>query len=194
MIYRASKIICTFILQNFRRWQVQGRDNLPTEGGFMVVSNHTSYWDPVAVGCAINPRIHYMAKAELFRIPVLSSLIITFGAFPVNREKADRHAIRTALKLLEEGKVVGIFPEGTRGNSGELLKPHMGAAMLAVKAQVPVVPIAVLDSKGFFRRLKLRIGKPIYLEKREEGQTSKQIMEVGTEKIMSEISHLMQLK
>jgi len=194
MIYQASKLICTFVLKTLRRWQVQGRDNLPTEGGFLVVSNHTSYWDPVAVGCAINPKIHYMAKAELFRIPLFRSLIISFGAFPVNREKADRQAIRTALKLLEEGKVVGIFPEGTRSHSGELLQPHLGAAMLAVKAQAPVVPIAVLASKGFVGRLKLRIGKPIYLESRQEGQTSKQIVEAGTEKIMSEISHLMHLK
>ena len=194
MIYQASKLICTFVLKTLRRWQVQGQDNLPTEGGFLIVSNHTSYWDPVAVGCAINPKVYYMAKAELFRIPVFRNLLTNFGAFPVNREKADRQAIRTALKLLEEGKVVGIFPEGTRSHSGELLQPHLGAAMLAVKAQAPVVPIAVLGSKGFVGRLKLRIGKPIYLESRQEGQTSKQIVEAGTEKIMSEISHLMQLK
>ena len=194
MIYQSSKLICTFVLKNLRRWQVQGRDNLPTEGGFLVVSNHTSYWDPVAVGCAINPRIHYMAKAELFRIPILRNLITAFGAFPVHREKADRQAIRTALKLLEEGKVVGIFPEGTRSHSGKLLQPNLGAAMLAVKAQVPVIPIAILGSKGFLGGLKLRIGKPIYLENRQEGQTSKQIVEAGTEKIMSEIFSLMQLK
>ncbi|ACV62930.1 1-acyl-sn-glycerol-3-phosphate acyltransferase [Desulfofarcimen acetoxidans DSM 771] len=194
MIYQTSKFLCTAVLKILRRWQIQGLGNLPAKGGFLIVSNHTSYWDPLAVGCAIKPRIYYMAKAELFKIPVFRELITSFGAFPVHREKADRQAIRMALKLLKEGKVVGIFPEGTRSHSGELLQPHLGAAMLALKSQVPVVPVAVLDSKGIFRRLKLNIGKPFYIGNRQSDQTPKEIIEAGTEQIMSEISHLMQLK
>jgi len=159
MFYRLARFICRIILV-LRRWEVRGASNLPMEGGVVLVANHVSYWDPVVVGCAINRRIHFMAKSELFDIPVLSTIIRALGTFPVRRDKSDRAAIRTAIKLLEEGHVVGVFPEGTRSHSGELLKPHLGAAMLALKAGVPMLPVAVRGTKGFWGKIMVNIGKP----------------------------------
>ena len=84
-----------------------------------------------------------MAKAELFRIPVLGFLIRELGAFPVQRGAADRSAIRRALRILNDGGVVGVFPEGTRNRRGEVLNPQGGAALIALKAGVPVLPAAI---------------------------------------------------
>ena len=98
-----------------------------------------------------------MAKAELFKIPVVGHVIALSGAFPVHRDKTDRIAIRTALRLLKEGQVVGIFPEGTRSHSGEMLKPHLGAAMLALKSGAPILPVALSGTRGVWGKVKVRV-------------------------------------
>jgi len=150
MFYKFARLLCRIILVLLRRWEVKGAENLPSGGGAVLVANHVSYWDPVVVGCAFNRRVYFMAKSELFEIPLLGPLISVLGAFPVRRDKSDRNAIRIAVKLLEEGNVVGIFPEGGRSRTGELMKPQPGAAMLAFKAGVPVLPVALILSAGRF--------------------------------------------
>ena len=127
----------------------------------MLASNHVSYWDPVAIVCAIERQVYFMAKAELFNIPVVGYAVRVSGAFPVRREVTDYQALRTALRLLHQGEVVGIFPEGTRNKSEGMLQPHFGAAMLALKTGVPVVPIAVIGSRGVIGKLIVRIGRPL---------------------------------
>ncbi|OPY58924.1 MAG: 1-acyl-sn-glycerol-3-phosphate acyltransferase [Pelotomaculum sp. PtaU1.Bin035] len=167
MFYCFARFICRVILAVFRRWEVRGAMNIPAEGGLILVVNHISYWDPVVVGCAIDRKVHFMAKSELFNVPLLGPVILALGTFPVRRDKSDRTAVRTAIKLLEEGHVVGVFPEGTRSRTGELLKPHRGAAMLAMKAGVPMLPVAVSGTKGFFSKIIVNMGKPLLYGKRE---------------------------
>jgi len=188
MFYRLTRFICRIILV-LRRWEVRGASNLPMEGGLVLVANHVSYWDPVVVGCAINRRIHFMAKSELFDIPILSTIIRALGTFPVRRDKSDRTAIRTAIKLLEEGNVVGVFPEGTRSHSGELLKPHLGAAMLALKAGVPMLPVAVSGTRGFWDKITVNIGKPqLY---KADAKTSRAVLENVSDSVMAQIAVLL---
>lgn len=133
MFYSVSKIICLSFLKLVRQLKVLGDSRLSADQGIIVVANHISYWDPLVIGCSLNRRIYFMAKAQLFNYFVLGSIITKLGAFPVQREGADRSSIRRALELLSAGKVVGIFPEGTRSKTGEMLNPHLGAAMLALK-------------------------------------------------------------
>ncbi len=161
MIFGILKFLVRIILALVRRWEVKGIENIPGSGGVVLVANHVSYWDPVVVICAFKRRVYFMAKAELFKIPVVGYVVAISGAFPVRRDRADRNAIRTALKLLEEGQVVGVFPEGTRSHSGEMLKPHLGAAMLALKSGAPVLPVAVSGTRGFWGKIRVRVGKPI---------------------------------
>lgn len=132
----------------------------------VVIANHVSYWDPVVVGSLFPRQVYFMAKKELFSYPVLGMAIKRLGAFPVDREHAARTAIKRALTLLKNGEVVGIFPEGTRSKTGELLAPYQGAAYLAVRAGVPVCPIALRGTKkifdqGLFRKFHIRIGPPM---------------------------------
>lgn len=185
MFYRFARLLCRLVLFILRRWKVEGAENLPPAGGVLVVSNHASYWDPVVVGCALGRQVHFMAKADLFKIPLLGPVIRALGAFPVQRGSGDRQAIRRALELLGEGRVVGIFPEGTRSKTGELLDPHRGAAMLALKAKVPVLPVALLNTPGLRGRVRVRVGKPVQLA------GSRQDYEALSREIMREIKRLM---
>ena len=144
-----------------RRWKVNGLDHLPPQGGLVIVSNHTSYWDPIIVGCAITRRVNYMAKEELFQYPVFRNIITAMAAFPIKRDQSDRAAIRKALNYLSEGQIVGVFPEGTRNAGETLMAPEMGAAMLALKAGVPVLPIGLVGARGVFSKVTVNIGEPV---------------------------------
>lgn len=186
MIYRLLKFLARMILITVRRWDVQGRENLPASGGAVLVANHVSYWDPVVVICAFRRKVHFMAKSELFKIPVIGYVLRISGSFPVRRDKSDREAIRTAIRLLEEGQVVGVFPEGTRSHSGELLKPHLGAAMLAAKAKVPMIPIALTGTRGGFGRVRMTIGVPIVCQ--ESKKSSKAELEKASDHVMEQIA------
>lgn len=169
MIFRTLKFLVRIILVVVRRWEIEGAENIPDSDGVVLVANHVSYWDPVVVICAFKRKVYFMAKAELFKIPVVGYVVGISGAFPVRRDRTDRNAIRTALRLLEEGEVVGVFPEGTRSHSGEMLKPHLGAAMLALKSGAPVLPVAVSGTRGFWGKIRVRVGRPIPVESFKTG-------------------------
>lgn len=136
---------------------------MPAEGPVIVVANHISYWDPVLIAAALPRRIFFMAKKELFSIPVLGFFLKSWGMFPVDRFHLNRDSIKRTLELLKQGQVIGIFPEGTRSKTGSLLPPNTGAAYFAVKTGVPVCPAGVIKvegatSWGIFRKMALRIG------------------------------------
>lgn len=191
MFYRLARVVVRVVLLLLRRWKVVGKDNMPHQGGVIVVSNHTSYWDPLAVGCALNRPIHYMAKAELFQNSLFAGLIRGLNAFPVERGKSDRNAIRYAVNLLTTGQVLGIFPEGTRSATGELQRAHLGAAMLAFKAGVPVVPVGISGSKGIFNPLEVRIGQPLPLPPVSGSRPNREQLECYSEQVMTAVGKLL---
>lgn len=190
MFYRLAWVVMRVVLLLLRRWKLYGSDNIPRQGGIIVVSNHSSYWDPVAVGCALRRPIHYMAKAELFKNPLFAMLIRALKAFPVERGKSDRNAIRYAVNLLLAGEVVGIFPEGTRSKTGELQRAQLGAAMLAFKAGVPIVPVAISGSKGITKQLKVAIGRPLPLPAVDTRPTREQLVNYS-EQVMAAVGRLL---
>lgn len=125
-----------------------GIERLPEAGGAVVAVNHFSALDPPLLGSFSRRTLYFMAKAELFAIPVVGEILVWTGTFPVRRGEGDREALRLARRLAGEGCVVGIFVEGTRSRSGELGPIHPGAAMIAMQEGVPVVP-CVIDSFGW---------------------------------------------
>ncbi|MBO8127951.1 MAG: 1-acyl-sn-glycerol-3-phosphate acyltransferase [Peptococcaceae bacterium] len=189
MIYALARAILRWVLL-LRRWNVGGLQHMPKHGGVIVASNHISYWDPVVVGCCFQRRVYFMAKAELFRYPVFGSLLRILGAFPVHRSGADRQAIRTALQHLKQGRVLGIFPEGTRSKTGKMLAPQMGTALIALKAGVPVLPVAVSGTRGVFGKIKVKIGKPLVFQNYYAKKPSKEDLKKVSEVIMEHIAAL----
>ena len=113
MFYYLVRGLVKFVLL-FLGLKFEGIHNLPKKGAVIIVANHVSAWDPLLVAVGSPRPVHFMAKAELYQNQILARLLNALNAFPVKRGQADRNAIRKALKLLESGKVLGIFPEGTR--------------------------------------------------------------------------------
>jgi 1-acyl-sn-glycerol-3-phosphate acyltransferase len=130
-------------LHGYFRGRVYGVENVPRTDPLIVVSNHASYFDPPMLSCAVGRPVAYMAKEELFEIPVLKQAIALYGAYPVKRGSGDRGAIRAALNALQQGWAVGVFLEGTRTEDGLIHDPKLGAAMIAAKAGVPLLPVSL---------------------------------------------------
>jgi 1-acyl-sn-glycerol-3-phosphate acyltransferase len=147
------------------RARVYGRENVPASGPLIVACNHVSYLDPPLMGCLCPRRISYMAKKELFEVPVLGAMIRGLGAYAVDRKGSATSAIRRSLQVLEAGGAVGIFPEGTRNRSGEV-QPQTGVALLASLAKAPVVPACIVGSDQALRlhRIDVAFGPPISLQ------------------------------
>lgn len=144
LLYSLSKwSVISPIFHTYFRGRIRGAEKVPLTGPLVIVSNHGSYFDPPLLSCAVRRPVAYMAKDELFRIPLLSQIIKIYGAYPVNRSTGDRAAIRAALGALEKGWAVGIFLEGTRTADGHITSPKLGAAMVAAKAKVPILPICL---------------------------------------------------
>jgi 1-acyl-sn-glycerol-3-phosphate acyltransferase len=158
------------ILHTYHRVKIWGAEQVPQQGPLIVVSNHASNFDPLIVAnCTCRP-VAFMAKEELFQVPVLKQLITLYGAYPVKRGSADRSAIRSALACLEAGWAVGLFLEGTRTEDGRITDPKLGAAMIAAKAQVPLLPISLWGTEAIFQKgqslphaapVTVRIGAPL---------------------------------
>ncbi|NLW07895.1 MAG: 1-acyl-sn-glycerol-3-phosphate acyltransferase [Clostridia bacterium] len=167
MFYRVAKCICYLFLRFFCRWEVEGREHLPPSGPVIVFANHVSYLDPVVVGVALSRPVYFMAKEELFKIPVLKWIITGLHAFPVRRGQSDRSALKAAMQILNEGRVLGIFPEGKRSKDGRLNPFLGGAAFLAIKTGAPLLPVAIINSNKVLqgKRLKVQIGPPLYFER-----------------------------
>lgn len=182
--------LATAVLHLFFRFKRSGMEHIPTEGGTLIVSNHISNNDPWVVGAAALPRPSYfMAKAELFRVPLLKGLIRRLGAFPVRRGEADRDAIRIARGLLASGQAVVMFPEGTRSRDGQLLPAFSGAGSLALEPGVIVVPAAVWGSQRRFGPIRVVFGSPVDLSGIEGASKSKRAQE-ATARVMSAIADL----
>lgn len=160
--------------------KVEGRENLPAEGAFIVAPNHKSNWDPPVIGVAVYNRvIHYMAKEELFKNPFFGALLRFYGTFPVRRGVVDRAALRKAVRVLKDGHALGIFPEGTRIHGEGLGKFHSGMASIALMTGVPIVPVAVVGTaalpKG--RGAAVLIGRAIPVKKQR--MTDEKVEEIN---------------
>ena len=164
---RAYQLLARPVLRIFRV-RVEGAENLPDEGGYLYCSNHICLFDPILICAAAHTKVHYMAKKELFKVPLLSSLIKILGAYPVDRGGTDVGAVRHSIAMLSEKKSIGIFIQGHRYKGVPLreTKPKNGVAMIANRANAPVIPICIkMKNNRFvpFCRITLAIGKPVVM-------------------------------
>jgi 1-acyl-sn-glycerol-3-phosphate acyltransferase len=159
--------------------RIYGLENVPMTGPVIVAANHRSYLDPPLLGAWFPRTIHYMAKKELFTIPVLGWILRNVHSFPVNRETADPSAIKHALRTLRAGDCVGIFPEGTRNIDGAA-QARRGAVLIAATAKCPIVPVGLVNTESAFRRFRaapveVNIGKPMMFQGTERKATKDEL-------------------
>ena len=128
------------------RGRCRGMERVPRQGPLVVVANHGSHLDPPLLGHTLPRPVSFMAKAELFTVPILGPLIRSLGAYPVSRGASDREAIRTALGRLELGWATGIFLDGTRQASGRVEDPQLGAALLSARSGAALLPVALVNT------------------------------------------------
>jgi len=170
MLYNFGKFLFYIFFSLFRRVKIEGRENVPKEGPLLLFANHPSAWDMILIGVFMKRKVHYMAKAELFKNPFLAWLFKSLGAFPVKRGKGDVGSVKTVFRLLDEGKVVGIFPEGTRTPGKDPKKRKMGAALLATRSKAPVLPVGVVWNKKIFSKVRLVFGKPFIIQNEKDSE------------------------
>ncbi|MDP4105495.1 MAG: lysophospholipid acyltransferase family protein [Bacillota bacterium] len=185
--YTFARSVVNAIFRPLYRIKAIGAEQFPKEGGVLLCCNHISNFDPIVVGIMIKRNVYYMAKEELFKLPVFGKVVEMCNAFPVKRGMSDREALRKGLKVLKEGHVLGLFPEGTRSKNGELGKGLAGAGFFALKSDAAVVPCAIIGPYKSFRKLKMVYGSPIDMTELRKNKAS---AEEATELIMSEIHKL----
>lgn len=162
--YRVIRWLLIVVGHVIFRYRTHGQENIPSTGGVVLCSNHTSMMDVVFLISTCKRQIHFMAKAELFRIPILKHAFRWMGAFPVERGTGGADALAKAQALVQEGKVMGIFPEGTRSKTGTPGKAKSGAAVVVAKTGAPVVPVSIYRKAGkmrLFAKATVRYGQPI---------------------------------
>ncbi len=186
-LYSLGRSLFNGIFYGGYRIQVEGLENVPKEDGVLICSNHISYLDPPLVGASSGRTVHFMAKAELFEVPILKNILPKIHAFPVRRGMSDKQALRKGLELLRNGKAVGLFPEGTRSKTGEIGSGLAGAGFFAMKTDAKVIPCAIIGPFKLFRSVKIVYGPEIdFSELKERKASAKE----ATEKIMAEIRNL----
>lgn len=162
-MYKFVRAVSLFYIYAFNRVKVTGKENIPTEGPLIICANHHSVFDILLLLTVFKRRIVFMAKKELFKIPVMSFFLKRLNAIPVDREGTPISAVRAAMKTLRAGEQLGIFPEGTRYNTGDGSDARGGVAMFSYKCKTPIVPIHLVYKRNvnFCNSYEVRIGKPI---------------------------------
>ncbi|WRP05091.1 lysophospholipid acyltransferase family protein [Rossellomorea aquimaris] len=186
-LYSFAKGLVKSILSPLYRIEVKGLEHFPEEGGVLLCTNHIDNLDPPVVGISAPRPVSFMAKEELFSVPVLGKLLPDLRAFPVKRGMSDREALRKGLQVLKRGDVLGLFPEGTRSKTGKIGKGLAGAGFFALRSDAYVVPCAIIGPYKPFRKLKVVFGPPIAMEGIREQKLN---AEKTTEIIMQHIEKL----
>ena len=193
--YRVLRPVFTVIFRTIWPLRVVGVEHVPKEGAGVVVSNHRSMIDPFVVSYGAHRLVSFMAKEELFGVFFVGLLIRKLGGFPVDRSRQDASSLRVALSVLKGGELLGMFPEGTRSTTGEMLEMRTGAVRLAAKAGVPIIPAAVVNTQSALppgklirlARIEVHFGPAFDItelyEKHEKGEATQMALEMLKERI-----------
>ncbi|PZC50982.1 MAG: 1-acyl-sn-glycerol-3-phosphate acyltransferase [Chloroflexi bacterium] len=198
IVYETSNLLFRGAISVFGDLEVTGKENVPRKGALIVVSNHLSDTDPGILNASIPRRVQYMAKADLFRNPLVHHLFRAYGAFPINETGQEHYSINESLRILSRNGAMGIFPEGAK-NPNSLGRAMLGTALIAMLSGAPILPIGITgtESLGNFFRLcypkghfKITIGEPFI--PRDSGRSRlRENVEALTDTIMEHIAALL---
>lgn len=179
-------------------WRVRytGQENIPAQGGYVVACNHRSFPDPILLAHGFRRQIAFIAKGELFKVPVLGMVLRWLRMIPIERGAGDMSAVDKAIQQLEEGGLLGIFPEGTRSPTEKPLRFKSGMAHMAKTAHVGVIPCAVVfrGAMRWMTQVEIRIGKPISYEALFGEEESAAALKRATKLVQQEICSLLGLE
>ena len=172
-LYRISHLVTRILAKIFLRARIEGRENVPATGGGLVCANHQSYLDPILIGMAFNRSMCYVARDSLFQWPVLSRLMRWYDTIPIRREGIGLSGLKEVLRRTKADELVLMFPEGTRSHDGDVGKLLAGFSVVAKRARVPIVPVAIDGAFDVWprhrwlpwpTRIAISIGEPIASE------------------------------
>ncbi|MCR4926149.1 MAG: 1-acyl-sn-glycerol-3-phosphate acyltransferase [Clostridiales bacterium] len=166
--YKFMGIVIRIYCKIAYRIKFIGLENIPKNKGYILACNHIYYLDPGFIGASLVPDVHCMAKAETFEKPILNTFVTHLNSFPVKRGASDRTSLKFAIKVIEEGHALGIFPEGTRSKDGKPQEAKAGIALIAKAAKADVLPLAICYDKypikPFKTKITVRFGEVIPYE------------------------------
>lgn len=197
--YGAVRAIVAGFCRIFWRVRVEGREHVPATGAFVLSPVHRSNIDTPLAACVTRRRMRFMGKDSMWKIPPIGRIFTALGAFPVHRGTADREALRKTLEYLQAGEPVVIFPEGTRRSGPVVADLFEGAAYVAAKAGVPIIPVGIGGSEAampkgakLLRPVKVRlvVGAPIVVEHGDDGKVPRRAVRETTEQLHTELQRL----
>jgi 1-acyl-sn-glycerol-3-phosphate acyltransferase len=198
-LYRVIRTFVCGFTQMYTRMSIEGREHLPTTGGYVIAPVHRSYVDTPISACISRRRIRYMGKDSMWKFASVGKLISALGAFPVSRGTVDREALMRCLAVLNAGEPLVLFPEGERKDGPTVQPLFDGAAYLASKSGVPIIPVGIAGSdrvmpRGakfiFPRKVKIVIGAPLRVEVAGNGRASRNAVKSTTAQLHAEIQRL----
>lgn len=189
MLYAVVKVILRAFLALVFRIKTCGRENV-IDGGAVVAANHRSNWDALLVAATCPRSLTFMGKKELFNNKLIGFFLKKLGAFPVNRGRGDIGAVKTALTILKNDKLMIMFPEGTRVKKGEKSEAKPGVVMIASHARVPIIPVNISGGFRLWSKITVTYGSPIYLDEYYEDKLTIEKMQELTDSIMDKIRTL----
>lgn len=165
MLYTIAKGACKLFYSLIYRIEISGEENIPSVGGAIICPNHRSNHDAVLITAVLKRKLSFLGKEELFKFPPLGYLLKSVGVIPIKRGSGDIGAVKKSIEVLKEGKILTVFPEGTRNKTGRtLLEFKAGAVLIAYRAEVPVIPCAISGGYRPFSKIKIVFGKPMDMD------------------------------
>lgn len=197
--YHFFHIVMRPLFKALFKLRIYGVENVPSKGGVMLMINHASYLDPIFIGGAVKRNLHYMARSTLFRPGIIDKFLRSLNAFPVHLGSSDRAAIKNAMKLLDDGKLLLIFPEGTRSQDGSLGKAQDGIGFIAYRTNACVIPVFLDGTQNALPRkakmikstkITVSFGEPLDMDKYRNSEASRETYAMIGEAVMSGIAKL----
>jgi 1-acyl-sn-glycerol-3-phosphate acyltransferase len=201
-LYKPARALMNPLFSFFWKWEIEGAENIPTDGGALIAPNHLSVFDHFAVAAALPRRITYVGKAEYMDSWKTRYIFPALGMIPIDRGggSAAERALDKAAELLDSGELFGIYPEGTRSRSGDLHKGHTGAARLALRTGCPIIPVGLQGTLEVqppdcslpkaFKTLRVRFGRPVDVTRYLDRPNDRMVLRQITDEVMYEIREL----
>jgi len=191
MFYTIIKALAWVFIHIRCRITVTGADNIPKNGGVIICANHISFFDPVVVAVTTKRPVHFMAKKELFENRFLRFFFTRINAFPVDRKASDLQSYKKALSVLKDGRVLGIFAQGTRIADADMKAAKSGAAMFALKSGAAVIPAGITGSYKWFGKVNITFGRPLTFDEYASKKAKRETIDEVTDIIINNVNEIL---